>query len=118
MPPRPSLNQRSNGGSQSGTRGNEHRDDRAHGPAPRNRNASYAAGPPTNHSNTSVSTSEQMNNTSPQPNELVGGERHPRNLERDGFRDPGNHKRKLNQAITEVLISSFKKLKTEYVSYF
>jgi len=114
MPPRPYLNQRSKGSSQAASRGNE-LDGR--GRAPRNRGTSDAIDSPNDRSNGSISTPEQTHNTSAQSQE-ASNERQPgirSDIERNGLRDLGNRKRKLNQAITEVLISSFKKLKSEYV---
>jgi hypothetical protein len=124
MPSSSSLNHRcSLGSSQVGTCGS--------GLSSRDRNTSRVEDTTTSHRNGRNDLSEQMQGTPPE-SQRGGNYQGPTNtpatqtckqqlcdcntVECDRLRDPEeNRKRKLSQAITEILVSSLKKLKTEYV---
>lgn len=128
MPPRPSNSNRSIGNSQVGTRhgGNLGREAAVTG---RNTSQTGASALDRNDVSTSISQQTRTSGTNPDSqstehsqgpnNRPATDERQTRNhsntvTECDGGDPAGNRKRKLNQAITEALISSIKKPKTGY----
>lgn len=117
MSTRPSLNRRAKGSSRSGARGNEI-GSRHRGPVARNQNTSYGEDSTTDRRNGSNPSSESKHEISPE-SRTENQRKNRSNTEYDGPKDPGNRKRKLNEAIAGAISSGsrFKKPNSGYVLF-